>query len=80
MVALSYILGQKFYPIPYDLKSIGLYIALGLSIYAIFALTNQCFDFSPILKLLVGTAFLLVYLFVVYRRDGRSIYASFIGK
>jgi O-antigen/teichoic acid export membrane protein len=80
MVALSYILGQKFYPIPYNLKAIGLYIALGLGIYAIFVFANRHFDFSLTLKTLVGTAFLLAYLFVVYRREGRNIYALFIKK
>jgi O-antigen/teichoic acid export membrane protein len=80
MAVLSYILGQKFYPIPYNLKTIGLYMALGLGIYAIFVLANSYFDFSPGLKFLVGTAFLFIYLLVAYKRDGRDIYASFIRK
>jgi len=80
MVMLSYILGQRFYPIPYNLKAIGLYMALGLGIYAIFALASWYFDFSPATRIFVGTVFLFVYLFVVYRCEGRKIYAMFVKK
>ncbi len=35
MVVISYVLGQKYYRVEYDLRSIGLYIGLGVIIYAI---------------------------------------------
>jgi O-antigen/teichoic acid export membrane protein len=34
MALLSYLLGQRYYPVPYPLLDIGLYLALGLGIYA----------------------------------------------
>ncbi|MFN5793419.1 MAG: polysaccharide biosynthesis C-terminal domain-containing protein [Bacteroidota bacterium] len=33
MTVTSYFIGQKFYIIPYDLKKIGLYFALGMLFY-----------------------------------------------
>lgn len=35
MAAVSYFLGRKYYPIPYDLKRIGSYLALSLMLYAL---------------------------------------------
>lgn len=35
MVVLSYVLGQKFYPIPYNLKKIGLYTILAFLLFMI---------------------------------------------
>ncbi len=35
MVLLSYALGQKYYRVKYDLRGLGIYMLLGLSIYAI---------------------------------------------
>ena len=34
MVIFSYILGQKHYPVPYDLKRIGIYFVIAMVIYA----------------------------------------------
>ncbi|MDR0415079.1 MAG: polysaccharide biosynthesis C-terminal domain-containing protein [Prevotellaceae bacterium] len=72
MVAVSYAMGQKFYPIRYDLKSIGFYIFAGLGIYAIFALCRSLgWGLAP--KLLLATVLLLAYLAVAFWRDGRPL-------
>jgi O-antigen/teichoic acid export membrane protein len=34
MVLMSYLLGRRFYPVPYDLPRVIGYIALGLALYA----------------------------------------------
>ncbi|MDR2938554.1 MAG: oligosaccharide flippase family protein [Prevotellaceae bacterium] len=73
MVAVSYMLGQKFYRIPYNLKSIGFYIALGLSIYAIFALASRHFGLSPALRVATGTLLLILYAGIALWRDGKPI-------
>ncbi len=70
MVIISYFLGQKFYPISYDLKSIGFYIAVGLGIYAIFALAG---NLAPVLKFVVATLLLGAYFAVALWRDGKPI-------
>jgi O-antigen/teichoic acid export membrane protein len=35
MMIVSYFLGQKHYPIPYDLKKIGVYLVLGTALFLI---------------------------------------------
>lgn len=35
MVGISYVLGQKFYPIPYNLRKIGLYVILAFGLFMI---------------------------------------------
>lgn len=37
MVLLSYLLGRKFYDIPYDLKRIAIYFFLGLAVFLLFS-------------------------------------------
>jgi len=41
MVLISYFLGRKYYPVPYNLKKIGMYAVTAAVIYAIFSWTNQ---------------------------------------
>lgn len=40
MVVLSYVLNQKYYPINYDLKTIGIYALVGAAIYALSIFIN----------------------------------------
>lgn len=57
---LSYILGQKHYAIPYDLKSIGLYLVLASLFSAV--VLNEPSSWSVFLRLALNT--LLVIIFV----------------
>ncbi|MEA3449203.1 MAG: oligosaccharide flippase family protein [Bacteroidota bacterium] len=41
MAFISYYLGQKHFPIPYNLKKIGLYAVIAAVIYVLFSWTNQ---------------------------------------
>jgi O-antigen/teichoic acid export membrane protein len=70
MVIISYVLGQKFYSISYDLKSIGFYIFVGLGIYAIFVLLKGVL---PSFKLLLSTALFLGYAAIALLRDGKPL-------
>lgn len=58
---LSYFVGQKKYPINYDLKAIGNYVALALVLYIVSV-------YLPIqnIFLLLGVRTLLLLLFVAY--------------
>lgn len=58
---LSYFVGQKKYPICYDLKGIGRYVALALVLYVV----SACLPFKHIV-LLLGVRTLLLLLFVAY--------------
>ena len=66
MMFLSYFIGQKYYPVRYDLKSLFLYAGLAVSLYCIAV-------FTPIehlgLRLAFRTGLIGVYLFVLVRRD-----------
>lgn len=59
MVALSYYYGQKHYPIPYDLKKMGLYLGLsiGFSVLSFYRFRENYF---------VGIFFLFLFLGMVY--------------
>ncbi|MDR0733336.1 MAG: oligosaccharide flippase family protein [Dysgonamonadaceae bacterium] len=66
MMLLSYFIGQKYYPVRYDLKSLFLYGGLAGALYCIAV-------FTPIehmrLRLAFRTVLIGVYLFVLVRRD-----------
>ena len=63
MMIASYILGQKHYPIPYNLKKIFLYLGLSLGIYFISLLVKPDMMW---LTYLVNTILLFAFLGVVY--------------
>ncbi|WP_298901060.1 oligosaccharide flippase family protein [uncultured Psychroserpens sp.] len=58
MMLISYLLGRKYYPVPYDISRIGIYliISAGLSF-----ITYYYFDRD----ILLGTVFLLLYLALI---------------
>lgn len=63
---LSYFVGQKKYPIAYDLKSIGRYVLLALAIYAIgewIPLENT------LLRLLFRTVLLIAFIAYIIKHD-----------
>ncbi len=63
MVVISYVLGQKYYPVQYPLKRIGFYMVLAV----VLVLINNYLDMgSGLSKYLVNTLLLLLYLGVVY--------------
>ncbi len=59
MLVLSYIFGQKHYPIPYDLKKIGIYLGLSISFSSLSYLKFQQNYFASVL-------FLILFLGIVY--------------
>jgi O-antigen/teichoic acid export membrane protein len=62
IMLISYILGQKYYYINYDLKKIGIYVGLALLLYVVSLALN--ID-SKLLKFSVNSIFILVYLAIV---------------
>lgn len=73
---LSYIIGQRHYPIPYPIASIGGYFILTIVLYA--ASTAVHFD-SIVANLLYGTLLLCVYLGVVLYNE-RAIVRRIIAR
>lgn len=65
MAILSFILMRKHHPVPYDLKEIGLYVALALILFAIY------FFLSPEgwLEYLVGASVVGIFVLVVFIKE-----------
>jgi O-antigen/teichoic acid export membrane protein len=70
MVALSYALGRRYYPVPYDLWRILGYIALGLALYGVSRLLASTLAWPAAIT---GVLFLSLFLVAVYVADGRHL-------
>lgn len=66
MMLVSYVLGQKYYPIPYDKKAIGLY--LGVSI-----LLSYLYFYHFRENYFVGLAVILLFGIVVYSQEKHTL-------
>ena len=73
---VSYILGQKYYPVDYDLKRIIGYILLGLVLWVGFEWILNYVLGETQLWWVVSTAFMAVYLIIVWIADGRQLLAK----
>mgnify|MGYP003312579570 CR=1 FL=1 len=61
----SWFIGQKKYPIPYDLHSIMRFFSLAISLLCI---SKFCFSVFPtILKISLDTLILMIYMFVIWK-------------
>ncbi|MCQ2145797.1 MAG: lipopolysaccharide biosynthesis protein [Bacteroidales bacterium] len=63
---LCYFIGQKKYPIPYDMKSIGLFVALAALLYAASWAIGRLTGFGEILQMVINTILILPYLGLMY--------------
>jgi O-antigen/teichoic acid export membrane protein len=70
MVAVSYLLGRRYYPVPYDLLRVGGYLALGLALYGASLLLVDRLDLNA---LVVGAGLMVLFLALVYWIDGRTL-------
>jgi len=72
MMVASYLLGQKYYPVNYEVKKIVLYMAIAVGVYFISLLINKGLYIEQMwARLCVNTALLIVYvgiLFVVNKK------------
>ena len=66
MTVYSYVLGQKYFPVKYDLKSIGVYFLIAMTLYLIasyFVLENE------ILRLSFNTILLLIFFMFILVKE-----------
>lgn len=66
MMLLSYFFGQKYMPINYDLKSMGLYLVVTLALYAASFLVDTSY---PFINYAYKTVLLILFLILVVKRD-----------
>ncbi|MEN8115662.1 MAG: oligosaccharide flippase family protein [Bacteroidota bacterium] len=77
MMIISYILGQKHYPVPYDIKRIATYFITAVIIFAISTFTT---DLSPGIKYFIHTIFVIIFLTAVYMLEKKEIGSLFKTK
>ena len=65
---LSYFVGRKHLPIPYDFRSIGGYTSLTLGLLACYY-GFRMLGLGSWLLMLIGTALLGIYLVILVKRD-----------
>lgn len=66
MMVMNYFWGQKYYPIPYDLKRIAVYFGMGLAFYAMTFITAS---FVPWFKFFINTLLMVGFLLFVFFRE-----------
>jgi O-antigen/teichoic acid export membrane protein len=69
IMLLSYFIGQKKAPIPYDLKRIGEYTALTLGLLAVYYAIRLYYIHNMWILMIIGTVLICIYLFVLTRKD-----------
>jgi len=69
IMLLSYFIGQKKAPVPYDLKSIGGYTALTLGLLSVYYVLRLCYVHNMWLLMGIGTVLLCIYILVLTRKD-----------
>ncbi|MFK7980622.1 MAG: polysaccharide biosynthesis C-terminal domain-containing protein [Saprospiraceae bacterium] len=77
MTIACYFLGQKYYPIPYSISQMGLYLFVAIGIYLISELIPTQ---SLIATLGANTILLLVYLFFIYIKEEKHLRAALKGE
>ncbi len=69
IMLLSYFIGQKKAPIPYDLKVIGGYTALTLGLLAVYYAIRLYYIHNMWILMAIGTILIGIYLYVLTRKD-----------
>ncbi len=80
IMLLSYFIGQKKAPIPYDLKRIGVYTMLTVILCGVFYAFRFYVTANMWLDMAVGTVLLCIYLLVLTRKDFPLSGLPVIGK
>lgn len=79
IMLLSYFIGQKKAPIPYDLKSIGMYTLITIGILIVYYLLRLYIGNTWIM-MAIGTILIGIYLYVLTRKDLPLYALPVIGK
>ena len=78
MMVVSYLLGQKHYPVDYNIKKIFFYILFAVAVYGISVAVNKGLNITHIgARLAVNSALLVAYLGVLFAVDRRYILGLF---
>jgi O-antigen/teichoic acid export membrane protein len=82
MAAISYYLGQKYYPVPYNTRRITSYLALSLGIYMVYEMLSEMLELKQsthfwssflTLNTLIATLLFSIFLFLVFKMEEKNI-------
>lgn len=79
MMVVSYFLGQKHYPIPYNLKTATLFTIIAMALFAIMQITSTYID-GVWLRLGINTLLVTIYAVIVIKKELPLHDMPFIGK
>lgn len=72
MMYLSYMWGQKYYTIPYDVPKMAKYLGVMLLLYAVQALLSKYID-SALVRIGTGTVLFGTYLYYIYIQEKKEL-------
>lgn len=73
IMLMSYFIGRKHLNIPYDLRRIGIYTMVVLTLLAVYYLLAQLLPINDWMKMGIGTILLIIYCGIFYRLDGKIL-------
>jgi RsiW-degrading membrane proteinase PrsW (M82 family) len=68
-MTLSYVIGRKHLYIPYDMRRIGIYTVVVVTLLAIYYGMNHLISLSSWGKMGVGTLLFIIYCIIFYKLD-----------
>lgn len=77
MMILSYIFGQKFYPVPYEAKKLTGYLTASVLIYAVHLALNKLNPESITFSLGTGFLFFCLFFLFVFKKEANEIKGIF---
>ena len=73
IMLLSYLVGRRHLTIPYDLRRIGIYTLVTLTLLAVYYLLAHLLPMNDWIKMGIGTILLIIYCGIFYRLDGKTL-------
>ena len=73
IMLLSYFVGRKHLEIPYDLRRIGIYTLVVLTLLAGYYALARLLPLNDWIKMGIGSILLIIYCVLFYRLDGRTL-------
>ncbi len=73
IMLLSYFVGRKHLEIPYDLRRIGIYTLLVVTLLAGYYTLAHLLPINEWIKMGIGTILLIIYCVIFYRLDGKAL-------
>ena len=73
IMLLSYFIGRKHLEIPYDLRRIGIYTLLVVTLLAVYYALAQLLPMNEWVQMGIGSVLFVIYCVLFYRLDGRTL-------